>query len=166
MKKNLRLLIITFILLMGYLLSCGIAYSGGNEVLKGLKAVKAVIDFRTGDPKTAVTYLTLISDTFKDRSIQEVTTNPDFVVSFGGNSVKLLAKDTKGFSLEEQKMINDMKAKIAALAKEGVKFEYCIYAANHFGVEPADLPGIRVVDNGWVSVIGYQARGYSLIPAY
>lgn len=166
MEKNPRPLIITFILLIGYLLTSGIAYSEGSEVIKNFELVKAVIDFRTGNPKTAVTYLTLIGETFKDRSIRAVTTHPDFVVTFGGQSVKLLAKDTKGFSPEEQKTINEMKSKISALAKEGIKFEYCTYAADLFGVEPVDLPGIHVVDNGWVSLIIYQAQGYSLVPAY
>jgi intracellular sulfur oxidation DsrE/DsrF family protein len=166
MKRNSRPLIITVILLIVYLLSSGIVYSE-DEALKDLKLVKAVFDFRTGNPKTAVTYMTLIGDTLKDRNIQSVTTKPDFVVVFGGQSVKLLAKDTKGFSPEEQKTINELNAKISTLAKEGVKFEYCIYAAKLFGVEPAaDLPGTRIIDNGWVSLIGYQARNYSLVPAF
>ena len=166
MKKNPRALIITLVLLIAYSLSSGIAYSQGNEALKDLHLVKAVIDFRTGDSKTAVTYLTLIAETLRDRDIQAVTKNPDFVVIFGGHSVKLLAKDAKEFSPEEQKTINEIKSKISALAKNGIKFEYCIYAAKLFGLEPSDLPGIRLIDNGWVSLIGYQAKGYPLIPAF
>jgi intracellular sulfur oxidation DsrE/DsrF family protein len=166
MKRNPRPMIIVIILLIWCLLSSGIAYSEGSEALKDLKLVKAVIDFKTGNPKKALIYLSLIGDTFKDRNIQAVTTQPDFVVNFGGDSVKLLAKGTKGFSPEEQKTINEIRDKVSALAKEGIKFEYCTYAGNLFGVEPADVEGVRVVDNGWVSVIGYQARGYSLVPAY
>ena len=165
MKRDPRSLIVTLIILIGYVLSSGVAHSKGVEALKGLSSVKAVIGFSTGDPRKAVTYLTLIGDTLKDPNIQAVTKNPDFVVSFGGTSVKLLAKETKGFSPEEQKKIEEMKAKISALAKEGVTFEYCNYAAKLFGVEPAKVPGVRVIDNGWVSLIGYQARGYSFVPA-
>jgi len=166
MKKNPKPLLIAILLLIGYLLSSGIAYSEGSEALKQLQSVQAVIDFKTGNPKKALIYLTLIGDTFKDRDIQAVTTHPDFVVNFGGESVKLFAKDMKGYAPEEQKTINGIKDKIAALAKEGIRFEYCTYAGNLFGVEPAQVPGISVVDNGWVSLIGYQARGYSLVPAY
>jgi len=165
MKRNLRPVIVTLILLVGYVFSSGVAHSEGVEALKGLSSVKAVIGFSTGDPKKAVTYLTLIGDTLKDPNIQAVTKNPDFVVSFGGPSVKLLAKDTKGFSPEEQKLIEEMKVKISALAKEGVVFEYCMYAAKLFGVEPAEIAGMQVVDNGWVSLIGYQGRGFSFLPA-
>ena len=166
MKGNHRPLFVALILLIGYLLSSVAAYSQEVEALQGLSSVKAVIGFGTGDPQKAVTYLTLIGDTLKDPNIQAVTKNPDFVVSFGGPSVKLLAKDTKGFSPEEQKLIEEMKAKISALAKEGVTFEYCSYAAKLFGVEPADVPGLRIIDNGWVSLIGYQGRGYSFVPAF
>jgi len=165
MKRNPGPLMVTLILLIGYLLSPGVACSEEVEALKGLSSVKAVIGFSAGDPKKAVLYLTLIGDTLKDPNIQAVTKNPDFVVSFGGPSVKLLAKDTKGFSPEEQKLIEEMKAKISALAQEGVTFEYCMYAAKVFGVEPAEVPGLKVIDNGWVSLIGYQARGYSFLPA-
>jgi len=166
MKKNLRPVILAIILFIGYLLPSGIVYCEGSEPLKDLKLVKAVIDFKTGNPKTALIYLTLIGDTFKDKNIQAVTTHPDFVVNFGGSSVKLLAKDTKGYSPEEQKTITDIRDKISVLAKEGIKFEYCTYAGHLFGVEPANVPGIIVVDNGWVSLIGYQAKGYSVVPAY
>ena len=165
MKRNPGSLIVVLTLLVGYLLSSGVAHSAGVEALKGLSSVKAVIGFSTGDPKKAVVYLNLIGDTLKDPHIQAVTKHPDFVVSFGGPSVKLLATETKGFSPEEQKLIAEMKAKISALAKEGVRFEYCMYAAKLFGVEPAKVSGLRIIDNGWVSLIGYQGKGYSFVPA-
>ena len=153
-------------LVIGYLLAPAIAHSEGGEAPKDSKLVKAVIDFRTGDPKKALVYLTLIGDTYRDRNIRTTPAHPDFVVNFGGESVKLLARDTKGYSPEEQKTITQIKDKVSALAREGMKFEYCIYGGKIFGVEPADVPGVSVVDNGWVTVIGYQANGYALMPAY
>lgn len=165
-KDTPRSAFMAMILLLGCSLSSGIAHSQEGEAPKDLKFVKAVIDFRTGDPKKALIYLTLIGDTFRDRNLQTETRHPDFVVNFGGESVKLLAKDTKGYSPDEQKTIGQIKDKISALAKEGMKFEYCVYGGKLFGVEPANVPGVSVVDNGWVTVIGYQASGYSLVPAY
>lgn len=165
MKRNQRTLIVTLIFLIGYLFSSGVGHCEVVDALKGVKSVKAVIGFSTADPKKAVIYMNLIGDTLKDPNIQRVTKHPVFVVSFGGPSVKLLAKDTKGFSPEEQKLIEEMRAKISALAKEGVRFEFCTYAAKLFGVEPAKVPGLQIVDNGWVSLIGYQGKGYSFVPA-
>jgi len=151
---------------IGYLLAFGIAYGSGNEALAGVKSVKALIDFRTGNPQKALVYLTLIDDTFNDRNIQAVTAHPDFVINFGGESVKLFAKDGKGYSTEEQKTIDQIKDKITAMAKEGIEFDYCAYGGKLFGVDPTKVSGVGVVDNGWVSLVGYQARGYSLLAAY
>jgi len=147
-------------------LSSGMAHSQEVDASMGSKPAKAVVDFRTGNPKLALIYLTLIGDTFRDRNLQATTKHPDFVVNFGGESVKLMAKDPKGYSPEDQKTIHQIKEKVSSLAKEGVKFEYCIYGGKLFGVEPADVPGVSVVSNGWVSLIGYQGSGYALMAAY
>ena len=165
-KDTSRAVVMATFLLTGYSLSSGIAYCEENTAHGDFKPAKAIIDFRTDNPKRALIVLTLIGDTFRDRHIQSEAAHPDFIVNFGGDSVKLLAKNAKGYSPEEEKMIVTVKNKISALAKEGIRFEYCLYGANIFGVEPADVSGMRVVDNGWVSLVGYQANGYSLVPAY
>jgi hypothetical protein len=152
--------------LITYLLSPGIAHSEEFNALKNDEPGKALIDFRTGNPRLALIYLKLIGDTYKDRDVQTKTSHPDFVVNFGGESVKLLAKDPKGYTPEEKKMIDEIKQKISALAKEGIKFDYCLYGGNLFGVQPANVEGVGNVGNGWVSLVNYQAKGYSLIAAY
>jgi len=36
-----------------------------------------------------------------------------------------------------------------------------------FGVDTASiLPEIKHVPNGWISLIAYQAKGYSIVPVY
>ena len=51
------------------------------------------------------------------------------------------------------------------MAKDGVSFEACLVAAKAFGIEPSSiLPEIKQVGNGWISLIGYEAKGYSLVP--
>ena len=149
-------------LLLCYMAIPGYAYSKGDEILNTGMSGKALIDFRTNNPKLALVYLKLIGDTYKDRQFKSKGTHPEFVVK----SVKLLAKDPKGYSPQELKTIDEVKNKITALAGEGIKFDYCLYGGNLFGVTPATIPGVGVVDNGWVSLVNYQAHGYSIIPAY
>ena len=51
------------------------------------------------------------------------------------------------------------------MAKDGIQFEICLIAVKVFGVEPSSiLPEIKQVGNGWISLIGYEARGYALVP--
>ncbi|MBW2476622.1 MAG: DsrE family protein, partial [Deltaproteobacteria bacterium] len=47
----------------------------------------------------------------------------------------------------------------------GIRLEACGYALELFGIEPEDLySGVTTVGNSLNSLIGYQAKGYSLIP--
>lgn len=135
--------------------------------LKGLKSVKAVFDMRIGDPKSAALHLKLIHQTFKDKSITAITNKPDFVIVFIGGSVRLVSKNREGFSPEEQKILDEIAGIISEMSKDGIKLEICIFASDAFGVDSASiLPEIKHVGNGWISLIGYQAGGYSLVPAY
>ena len=79
----------------------------------------------------------------------------------------MVSKSRGGFSPENQKAPDEIAGTIAEMSKDGVDLEVCLFAAKVFGVDPDSiLPGIKKVDNGWISSIGYQARGYSLVPAY
>jgi intracellular sulfur oxidation DsrE/DsrF family protein len=56
---------------------------------------------------------------------------------------------------------------IAAMAKDGIRLEVCLFAAKVLGVNPDSIaPEIHRVGNGWIASLGYQQKGYSLIPVY
>lgn len=145
----------------------GNSYGGDYEVLNGLNGIKTVFDVRTKSPKSAWTFLDLIHKTYNEKNIREVTDKPEFVVIFIGPAVKLISSKTEGFSEEDKKMIGKIATTVSAMAKDGIKLEVCLYAANLLGVDPATiLPEIKQYENGWISLIGYQAKGYTLVPAY
>jgi intracellular sulfur oxidation DsrE/DsrF family protein len=51
--------------------------------------------------------------------------------------------------------------------KDGIKLEVCIAAVERLGVDESTLlPEITKVRNGWISSIGYQQKGYALIPNF
>lgn len=137
------------------------------DILKEMKSVKAVFDVRAGNPISVAVLLNLIHQTFKDSSIRQVTEEPKFVLVFIGPSVKLISTQTEGFSVEETEAIGQIASIILDMAKDGIELEICLAAADMFGVDPATvLPEIRRVRNGVISLIGYQAQGYSLVPIY
>jgi intracellular sulfur oxidation DsrE/DsrF family protein len=132
-----------------------------------MKSVKAIFDVRAANAKSASLQLKLIHDTYKDQGIRAVSKKPLFVVAFMGPSVKLLSKDKQGFSAEDQKLMDEIAQTVQAMAKDGIKLEVCDFASKVFGVDPASiLPEIKHVPNGWISLIGYQAKGYSIVPVY
>ena len=168
MKRQSRTIMIG-LFLSTCMLFIAVAHGFGNEyeALKDLKSFKAVFDVRMSNPKAAALNLKLIHNTFKDKNISAITKKPAFVVIFIGPSVKLISKNREGFSPEEQKVLDEIANTISEMSKDGMKLEICLVAAQVFNVDPASvLPGIKHVPNGWISLIGYEAKGYSLVPAY
>jgi len=135
------------------------------STLKGLKSVKAVFDFELGNPQSALLHLQVVHQTFKDKNIWIGKKKPNIVVVFIGPSVKLASTNRDGFTAEDQKILNEYASTVSAMAKDGIQFEICLIAVKVAGVEPSSiLPEIKQVGNGWISLIGYEAKGYALIP--
>lgn len=135
--------------------------------LKGVNSIRTVFDVRAGGPKSAAVQLDLILRTYTDPNIRAVSSNPEFIVVFIGPVVKLVGNDPTGFAPEDQEHIDRITQIVKEMAAAGIKMEICMYAARLMGVKPtAIFPEIRQVGNGWISLIGYQAGGYSLVPAY
>ena len=53
----------------------------------------------------------------------------------------------------------------AAFKAKGIVMEQCQIAAQLHRIELTDfLPEVEVVQNSYISMIGYQAKGYSQVP--
>jgi uncharacterized protein len=141
-------------------------YGGQYDSLNGLTDINVVFDVRAKRVKKAVIYLDLIHETFKDQNIRDVSKQPEFAVVLAGGMSKFVSSNTEGFSDGEKVLISRVTDRISAMAKDGIKVEICVFSVNLAGVDPATLmPVIKQVDNGWISLIGYQAKGYSLVSA-
>jgi intracellular sulfur oxidation DsrE/DsrF family protein len=153
----------TFFLLIVAVFSAAEDY----EALKDVKSVNTIFDFRDGIPENALVHIKLIHDTYKDSDIRAVNEKPDFVVVFMAGSVKLLSNYREEFSPEQKKILEEMDNVISTMSQDGIQLEICKFAANFFNVDPETIsPLISRVDNGWISSIGYQAKGYQLVPVY
>ena len=156
-----------FVLIFMMFLAGVNAHGEEYDVLKGAKSVRAVFDVRAGNPKSVALHLDLILQTAADESIKEVAEKPEFVLVFLGPSVKLISTQVEDFSPEEQETLSEIANSISEMSKAGIGLEICLVAASMLGVDPATLlPEIKQVNNGLISLIGYQAKAYSLIPIY
>jgi len=148
-------------------LLCTVSTVSGEEykAMKGIKSAKAVFDERESNPKSAALHLKIIHQTYKE--LAAMKKKPVFVIVFIGPAVKLISKNREGFSTEDQKSLDEIANTISAMSKDGINVEICLVAAKVLNVDPASvLPEIKKVGNGWISEIGYQAQGYSLVPVY
>ena len=51
--------------------------------------------------------------------------------------------------------------------KEGIRIEGCLTAAEIFSVDPKLFYNeIHGINNAWISISGYQAQEFSIIPVY
>ncbi len=137
-----------------------------HAALGDMKVGKAVFLVDIGDAKKLNFYLEVIQGTYKGMKDQDV--EPDFVLVYIGPSVKYLTtspsadtgKDAGGVLLE-------IESNVDALAALGVRQEICAVATRVFGIDNNTiLPGLTLVGDGFISLIGYQAQGYHLVPVF
>jgi intracellular sulfur oxidation DsrE/DsrF family protein len=155
MKKQSAVKIISVLLSVCLLF---IVMSSAFSGEKASKPNKAVFDVRIKSPQSAALHLKLIHETFKGR---------EYIIIFSGPAVKLISNNREGFSEEENILLDEISSKISQMTEEGIRLEVCLVAAKVFNVDPASLlTEIKQVENGWLSIVDYQANGYYLVPAY
>ena len=164
MKKTLSILLtLVCIVLTGTtIISAESTYTDENA-LQGVDIGKGLFDINLTHAAKLELYLSVIKKTHAD--IVQQGKKPDFVIAFRGASVRLISSETWSLSEEDQKSLAKSAAIIKELQELGVVIEACSIATNLFKIDNSTLlPGIRVVGNTFISLIGYQAKGYSLIP--
>ena len=140
------------------------AVSGEYTALNGVKGIKAVFDVSLGSPKMANTVFWAVQNVYKDKSVLSLKEPPQVAVVFHGPAVKLLTTDHEGFKDSDNEMLDKFADMIRQMKKDGVKLEVCQYALKVLGVNPDTiLPEVDKVGNGFISVVGYQSQGYSVV---
>ena len=137
-----------------------------DAALGDLKTGKGVFLVDIGDAKKLNFYLEVIQGTYKGMKDQRV--DPDFVLVFIGPSVKYLS--TLPSAETEQAasgLLMEIESNVEVLAALGVRQEVCAVATRVFGIDNKTLlPGLTLVGDGFISLIGYQSQGYHLVPVY
>jgi len=161
MKKSLTTLCLLVLLALG--VSAGAAEIDDTVALAGIKEGKGVYLVSLDNPQKLALYLEIIKGTHRSMAAQGV--KPDFVLVFVGASVRLLVSEPGPELVEAIPALQSVAASVEELSRLGVRQEVCVIATEFFKV-PLDklLPGLTPVGNGFNSLIGYQARGYGLVP--
>lgn len=134
--------------------------------LGNLTRGKGVFLVDIGDPKKLAFYLKVIEGTHQGLVAQDVA--PDFILVYIGPSVKYLttAPDEE-LSIEHHDQIEQIAAQVRRLGELGVRQEICAVATAVFGIDNVKvLPGLTLVGDGFISLIGWQAQGYHLVPVF
>jgi intracellular sulfur oxidation DsrE/DsrF family protein len=160
MKK----LLLVFILLLGTVLNAQATDLQNDAALDGVSNTNVVFDVSPGG-KRLLAQLNVINKTYEQ--LVAFGHKPKFVLAFRGGATKFLTKDEKYVPEKELAIKKKVQQKIKEFEDLGATMELCGIAAKGNKVDLDDfLPGIEVVANGYISVIGYQSQGYNLVPIY
>lgn len=135
-----------------------------KAALAGLKEAKIAFDVTTGDSKRLLNVLNTIDETRQSLMKQGVT--PHIVLAFRGPATRLVQTDETKIKPEDRDNAKKIAAKLKELRKApGVdSFEQCSVAVRQQETKVENvLPEVKVVGNGWISLMGYQAKGYAYI---
>ena len=133
------------------------------NALKGLKTVKVICDVNVGDPKLLLRRIELIDETYTQ--LFDAGIKPSFVVAFRGPATKYITRGNEYVSPEHYTIKKEIQGWIAQFHENGFSLEQCAIAARAQKVSYGDvLPQITVVQNGYISIVAYQNRGYALLP--
>lgn len=132
--------------------------------LKGVTTGKVVWDISMTNPETLALFLSVVRETYDDLARQNV--KPEMVLAIHGVPVKFVRTNRDDLPLETSAAIDKINDVLDDLAKRpGVRVEVCSIANRLFGIDNASIKSnFHVVGNTWVSLIGYQAQGYSVVP--
>ena len=137
-----------------------------RAALGDMKVGKSVFLVDIGEANKLNFYLEVIQGTYKGMKDQGV--DPDFILVFIGPSVKYLSTSPPADTEQEAGgILMDIESNVEALAELGVRQEICAVASRVFGIDNKTiLPGLTLVGDGFISLIGYQAQGYHLVPVF
>ncbi|TRZ89912.1 MAG: hypothetical protein D4R84_17070 [Rhodocyclaceae bacterium] len=146
------------------LCSTPVVAADDSAALAGVKEGKIAFDIHEGNPKLLLARLDVIDET--RQSLIQQGVKPHFILAFRGPATKLVQTDQEKIKPEDR----EMAAKIAARIKEMSKapgvdgFEQCAVASRSQQTKTElVLPEIRVVGNGFISLMAYQSKGYAYI---
>lgn len=147
------------------MLNTGIAGAADDHLaLQGLSDGRIAFDIKEGDGKALLSRLDTIDETRQSLIQQGVT--PHFIIAFRGPATRLVQTDQDKIKPEDRELAAKVAAKIKELSTvRGVDgFEQCSLAARQQGTSiDKVLPQVRVVGNGFISLMAYQAKGYAYI---
>lgn len=154
------------ILIVILLFTCSPLYASeprNDDALKGLTAAKVVFDINVGKPNMLLLRLKFVDKTYQQLSKFGVT--PSFVLAFRGKASRYVTNTEDYVHPDDLAKKREVEEWIKHFSKTGMTLEQCELAAELQGIDNDEfLPQVKVVANGYISMIGYQNKGYAFVP--
>jgi len=134
-----------------------------DAALAGLSETKVVFDINQGDPERLLLRLKFIDKTYQQ--LISFGTPAKFVLAFRGKASRYVTAGEDYLPSSELAQKRQVEEWINRFSKAGMALEQCALAAELQRIELDEfLPQVSVVANGYISMIGYQNKGYAFVP--
>ena len=134
-----------------------------NLSLNGVTKAHVYFDISLKEDELLVFRMNLLDRTI--REMNEAGLEVTAVIGFRGGASRFITKDEHyvlGEEVENKKKIQDW---IKRFSSQGITIEQCAIAAEINDIPVDDfLSEVKIVGNGYISLVGYQAQGYSVVP--
>jgi len=140
------------------------SHAADDNPIAGLKDAKIAFDITAGDPARLLSILNTIDETRESFARQGVT--PHFVLAFRGPATLLTQTDLSRLKPEDRETATKIAAKLKHLrGSAGIeRLDQCNIAMRGQKVDKAQVnPDLTVVENGWITLVAYQSKGYAYI---
>ena len=134
-----------------------------SRSLDGVQKASIYFDVSLKDDALLVFRMDLLDRTIK--TLDEYGLEVNAVIGIRGHASRFITKG-EHYVLDEQ-VENKKKIQqwIKRFSDRGIVIEQCAIAAGMHDIAKDDfLPEVTIVGNGYVSLVGYQAQGYSVVP--
>lgn len=155
----------TFLFLLVCLIPLSVysASPDNRRALEGLSHAGVIFDVNVGSPTRLLLRLQLIEETVNGLSRGGVI--PDVVVAFRGGATLFLTGPDRYLPPDDLPHKEKIQSQVKRLKQLGYRLEQCAVAVRLLDVKPQDIIAeVPLVGNGYISMIGYQNRGYALVP--
>lgn len=134
-----------------------------SAALTGLTAAKAYFDVTVGNPKVLFVRLQLIEKTYNELTAAGL--RPAFIIGIRGKASNFFTRGTDYVLDTDLADKQQIAVLVAQFTEQHIVIEQCLIAAGFQHIDAADfLPQLRLVANGYASMIGYQSQGYGFVP--
>lgn len=163
MLRNISI-ILTF--LLGIFLLPQIATSQQKEkilALDNLSELKVYFDIKADSAVKLEKRLIWIDETYKQVSQNEIKAT--FIIGIRSKASFFITKGDEYIDEEDILTKGKIENWLKYYVKKGIRIEQCGLTAKLFDIAPQDfLPEITVVKNSYISIAGYQNKGFAYVP--
>ncbi|MBU0947060.1 MAG: hypothetical protein KJ804_03020 [Proteobacteria bacterium] len=134
-----------------------------SPALSGLTTARVYFDLNIGIPEKLLVRLTLIDKTLSQ--LQAAGVKTEAVIAFRGKASKFVTQGDWYVEKDELAAKTAVHNWLQKFARQGIAMEQCLIAAELNGISAKDFrPELTITQNGYISMLAHQQKGFTQIP--